>query len=148
MWGDECAECEKSEGEKCECGREFCRCGEGGTETPDEGDQDDFTNRVCGFCNEGFDLSDSHYYDEEEGECYCSEDCFRKEKARWDDESETDEGGEVYYILSNYNLTQVESKPSVEEYEEESRIVVNGRTEITYKKIGSDEGGNDDRVEY
>jgi hypothetical protein len=97
MWG---AECEKCEGEKCECGRDFCRCGEGGTESETES------------------------------------------------ESETDEEGEVYYILSNYNLTQVESKPSVEEYEEESRIVVNGRTEITYKKIGSDEGGNDDRVEY
>jgi hypothetical protein len=48
----------------------------------------------------------------------------------------------VYYILSNYTLTQVESKPSLEEYEEESHLEVDGRTEITYKKIGSDEGGN------
>jgi hypothetical protein len=48
----------------------------------------------------------------------------------------------VYYILSNYNLTQVESEPSLEEYEQESHLEVDGRTEITYKKIGSDEGGN------
>jgi hypothetical protein len=60
------------------------------------------------------------------------------------DGEEEESNGEVYYILSNYNLTQVLCEPSVEEYEEESRIVVNGRTEITYKKIGSDEGGNSD----
>jgi len=46
-------------------------------------DQDDFTNRMCGFCGEGFDLGDPHYYDEEESECYCSEVCFRKEKERF-----------------------------------------------------------------
>jgi hypothetical protein len=63
----------------------------------------------------------------------------------WDSkDGEEESNGEVYYILSNYNLTQVLCEPSVEEYEEESRIVVNGRTEITYKKIGSDEGGNSD----
>jgi hypothetical protein len=50
----------------------------------------------------------------------------------------------VYYILSNYNLTAVESEPSLDEYEVESILTVDGRTEITYKKIGSDEGGNED----
>jgi len=51
-------------------------------------DQDDFTNRMCGFCGEEFDLGDPHYYDEEESECYCSEVCFRKEKEESDDDSD------------------------------------------------------------
>ena len=42
------------------------------------GDQDDFTNRTCGYCDVGFELDDPHYYDEEEGECYCNEECFKK----------------------------------------------------------------------
>jgi hypothetical protein len=45
------------------------------SEDEDE-DQDDFTNRICGFCNKDFDLKDPHYYDEENGECYCNEDCY------------------------------------------------------------------------
>ena len=66
---------------------------------------------------------------------------FKKEGSLPKEDSDEEE---VYYIMSNYNLTAVESKPSLEEYEEESRVVVDGRTEITYKKIGSDEGGNED----
>ena len=71
-----------------------------------------------------YSLSHSDYIDWCENHCDCEE--------------------EVYYILSNYNLTQVEDKPSLDEYEEESRLTVGGRTEITYKKKESDEGGNDD----
>ena len=45
-------------------------------------DQDDFTNRCCGWsdCNKDFDLADPHYYDEESSDCYCSEECFIKYK--------------------------------------------------------------------
>lgn len=68
----------------------------------------------------------------------CADDCSQQTNKGKEDEEE------VYYIMSNYNLTAVESKPSLEEYEEESRVVVDGKTEITYKKIGSDEGGNED----
>jgi hypothetical protein len=56
-------------------------------ETEMDEDQDNFTNRVCGYypeCGEGFHLSDPHYYDEEEGQCYCSEECFKKEQHRWE----------------------------------------------------------------
>ena len=40
---------------------------------------------MCGYlvCGKGFDLSDPHYYDEEVSDCYCSEDCFRKQKAAY-----------------------------------------------------------------
>ena len=41
--------------------------------------QDDFTNRICGHCSKGFVLEDPHYYDEEQGECYCDEECYKKE---------------------------------------------------------------------
>jgi hypothetical protein len=41
-------------------------------------DQDDFTNRMCGNCDKEFDLSDPHHYDEEIGECYCSEKCLKE----------------------------------------------------------------------
>lgn len=41
-------------------------------------DQDDFTNRVCENCSKEFDLSDPHYYDGEQGVCYCSEECYIK----------------------------------------------------------------------
>jgi len=39
--------------------------------------QDDFTERDCQGCEAYFDLSDPHHYDEEEGLCYCSEECFK-----------------------------------------------------------------------
>ena len=44
-------------------------------------DQDDFTNRICEnpACNNEFDLSDPHYYDEEESVCYCCEECYKNE---------------------------------------------------------------------
>jgi len=41
-------------------------------------DQDEFTNRTCGYCDTSFDLKDPHYYDEEGGDCYCNEDCFKQ----------------------------------------------------------------------
>jgi ribosomal protein L32 len=70
MWGDECVECEKSEGEKCECGREFCRCGEGGTETPDEGWE------CCEMC--GVPTNNEEWVDENgTGILYC-EDCYNR----------------------------------------------------------------------
>jgi hypothetical protein len=60
-------------------------------------DQDDFTNRLCGYypnCQNEFDLADPHYYDEEMGECFCCEECFKKEQKRSlgrDTEEEEDE---------------------------------------------------------
>jgi len=41
--------------------------------------QDDFTNRMCEnpACNKEFDLSDPHYYDEEQSVCYCCEECYK-----------------------------------------------------------------------
>ncbi len=55
---------------------------------PDESDeeiqdQDDFTNRDCQNCGKGFDLADPHYYDEENGECFCDEDCFKKYEEKY-----------------------------------------------------------------
>jgi hypothetical protein len=52
------------------------------TEIDDDEDQDNFTNRVCGWheCRKDFDLFDPHYYDEEMGECFCCEECFKKEQ--------------------------------------------------------------------
>lgn len=49
--------------------------------------QDDFTNRMCENqdCNKEFDLKDPHYYDEEQGVCYCCKECFESES-----ESETE----------------------------------------------------------
>ena len=64
--------------EECGIAEEQEKVGE--EEEEEEEDQDDFTNRMCEFCGEGFDLSDPHYYDEEDSVCYCSEVCFRKEK--------------------------------------------------------------------
>jgi hypothetical protein len=41
-------------------------------------DQDHFTNRMCENekCDKEFDLSSPHYYDEDDGVCYCCEDCY------------------------------------------------------------------------
>lgn len=41
-------------------------------------DQDNFTNRMCENenCKKEFDVSEPHYYDEENGVCYCCEDCY------------------------------------------------------------------------
>jgi hypothetical protein len=65
------------------------------TEIDDDEDQDNFTNRVCGWheCRKDFDLFDPHYYDEEMGECFCCEECFKKEQNRFakDDDSEVSE---------------------------------------------------------
>lgn len=47
-----------------------------------------------------------------------------------------------YFILENYTLTTVETAPSLEEYEVESYLIIDGIPEITYKKMGTDEGGN------
>jgi hypothetical protein len=43
-------------------------------------DQDEFTNRSCEYCSTSFDLKDPHYYDEENGVCYCNEECFEMEQ--------------------------------------------------------------------
>ena len=40
----------------------------------------------------------------------------------------------VYYLLDNYNL---------EELEIESEIMADGRKEITFKRLGTDEGGRE-----
>ena len=42
-----------------------------------DGEQDDFTNRMCENpeCKKEFDLADPHYYDEDQGVCYCCEEC-------------------------------------------------------------------------
>lgn len=48
-----------------------------------------------------------------------------------------------YYVLSNSNLEQVETPPSLDEYEIDCENEIDGATEITYKKIGTDEVGND-----
>jgi hypothetical protein len=47
-------------------------------EEVEEEDQDDFTNRMCenGKCNKEFDLTEPHYYDEEQCVCYCCKECF------------------------------------------------------------------------
>jgi hypothetical protein len=63
----------------------------------DEDDQDNFTNRICGYCGKDFDLKDPHYYNEEVGECYCNEECYKKET-----EIET-EMDKVYQVRVYYN---------------------------------------------
>jgi hypothetical protein len=63
-------------------------------ETEIDEDQDNFTNRVCGYypeCGKGFHLDDPHYYDEEVGECYCSEECFKKEQNRFAEQDRCDD---------------------------------------------------------
>ena len=50
-------------------------------ECDDSEDQDNFTNRICENCSKGFDVSDPHYYDEEQGVCYCSEKCYKIDTA-------------------------------------------------------------------
>jgi hypothetical protein len=42
-----------------------------------DGEQDDFTSRMCENpeCKKEFDLADPHYYDEDQGVCYCCEEC-------------------------------------------------------------------------
>lgn len=65
----------------------FYECEECCPETEDEDDQDNFTNRICGYCSKDFDLKDPHYYDEEVGECYCNEECYKKENEDYDDET-------------------------------------------------------------
>jgi len=48
-----------------------------------DGDQDNFTHRQCEYreCNNGFDLADPHYYDEDQGVCYCCEECYKNDNA-------------------------------------------------------------------
>jgi hypothetical protein len=79
---NECWVCgEETEKEMCEeMGEEFTGQNTKVLEIINDAEetQDDFTNRVCGACGEGFDLADPHYYDEEEGECYCNEKCFKE----------------------------------------------------------------------
>ena len=69
-------------------------------------DQDDFTNRICGNydnCKNEFDTADPHYYDEEEGECYCSEECFKSfQKIMQGDEAEDDAEMEVYFETEHF----------------------------------------------
>jgi len=45
-------------------------------------DQDDFTNRMCENhkCKKEFDLTEPHYYDEEDDVCYCCKECFEEEE--------------------------------------------------------------------
>jgi hypothetical protein len=47
-----------------------------------EEDQDDFTDRICENhkCKKEFDLTEPHYYDEEDDVCYCCKECFEEEK--------------------------------------------------------------------
>jgi hypothetical protein len=47
-----------------------------------EEDQDDFTNRMCENrkCKKEFDLTEPHYYDEEDDVCYCCKECFEEEE--------------------------------------------------------------------
>jgi hypothetical protein len=49
----------------------------------EEEDQDDFTNRMCenDKCKKEFDLTEPHYYDEEQGVCYCCKECFEEDEA-------------------------------------------------------------------
>ena len=42
--------------------------------------------------------------------------------------------GVIYYFLENYNLDEVEI---------ESDLMVDGRREITFKRVGTDEGGRE-----
>ena len=44
----------------------------------------------------------------------------------------------IYYFLENYNLDEVEI---------ESDLMVDGRREITFKRVGTDEGGNVEEVQ-
>jgi hypothetical protein len=63
-------------------------------ETEIDEDQDNFTNRVCGYypeCGKDFHLTDPHYYDEEVGECYCSEECYKKEQKKLESDEEVPE---------------------------------------------------------
>jgi len=41
-------------------------------------DDEDSGFRLCGWCETEFHTTDTHYYDEEEGVCYCNEECFKK----------------------------------------------------------------------
>ena len=66
-------------------------------DTEDDSDQDNFTNRVCGYypeCGKDFDLADPHYYDEDEGECYCCEECFKKEQNRFAEQDRCEDAPE------------------------------------------------------
>ena len=54
---------------------------------------------------------------------------------------------DVYYILENYELTQVYHEPNKGEYEVESILDIDGRREITYKRIDSDEDDVDEDEE-
>jgi hypothetical protein len=83
--GDKCAECEKCEGEKCECGREFCRCGEGGTETPDDESECDCDDPDCLVC----DAKDDH----------CEMCKVRTDREEWFDAS----GNAILYCEDCYN---------------------------------------------
>jgi hypothetical protein len=51
-------------------------------EDEEEEDQDDFTERICENrkCKKEFHLTEPHYYDEEEGVCYCCKECFEDEE--------------------------------------------------------------------
>ena len=50
---------------------------ESDSEEEDEEDQDNFTERICenDDCRKEFHTYEPHYYDEEEGVCYCCVDC-------------------------------------------------------------------------
>ncbi len=47
-----------------------------------------------------------------------------------------DEGNVVLYFLDNYDLQEIEL---------ESKIMADGRKEITFKRLGTDEGGRPNR---
>jgi hypothetical protein len=49
-----------------------------------------------------------------------------------------------YYIMENNNLTEVETAQSLEEYEVESYLIVDGIPKITYKKMETDEEDDDE----
>jgi hypothetical protein len=51
-------------------------------EEEEEEDQDKFTNRMCenDKCKKEFDLTEPHYYDEEQGVCYCCKECLEEEE--------------------------------------------------------------------
>lgn len=68
---------------------------------------------------------------------------YAKRKAKKQQELAIVEKEIRYYVLSNSNLEQVETAPSLDEYEIDCENEIDGATEITYKKIGTDEVGND-----
>jgi len=96
-----------------DCFQEECGDDEESESEDEIEDQDDFTNRSCGWrdCNKDFDLADPHYYDEESSDCYCSEECFKKyqDESESEDEECCDECGrtekncETEMGLSTYN---------------------------------------------